>query len=334
MASSDPLSRRLLAVIDGRTYRIETLADARLLIQRMGKRDDLTWLVAAAAIERAEGDPAQIPHATDAFENAIRTERWLPFQFDTEGAGVDEGQLTEGGVLSASELPHPGTAPQMPAGAVGEARRSQETTAATQRSTHEFKAEDVVTSSAEVGTPTLSINQPQQSSSQSMIPGAADLHVSSDLAAEAIVVPGPLALSHRELMARVALLEELVRDLRSRPCIGHNNPPAPIDAVQIGSSEIETIQHAIFVLKAQPIAPEDTTEAVQAASVLRTIGDGLWKALVAAGAYTAKQCDVFIAEFTKTAGAESAKWLIRVMAISATLSAVTIAAEHWLKLIH
>ncbi len=56
--------------------------------------------------------------------------------------------------------------------------------------------------------------------------------------------------------------------------------------------------------------------------------------LVAAGAYTAKQCDVFIAEFTKTAGAESAKWLIRVMAISATLSAVTIAAEHWLKLIH
>jgi len=163
---------------------------------------------------------------------------------------------------------------------------------------------------------------------------AVSLSSSANLSVEAVFIPGPITLSHREMIARLRVLEEIVSDLRSRPSIGHNNPPSAIDVLQIGSEELGNIQSAIDALKVPTVTPEDITRAAQAVSILRTIGDKLWTALVTMGAYTAKQADVFISEFAKTAGAETAKWLIRVMAMSAALSAVTVAAEHWLKLLH
>jgi len=94
MAAPNPLSRPLRAVIAGRTYRIDTLADARLLFERMGRPSDHTWAMASIAVARAQLDPAHIPKATDAIDVAIRTERWVPFALNAPGAGCDEGQWT------------------------------------------------------------------------------------------------------------------------------------------------------------------------------------------------------------------------------------------------
>jgi hypothetical protein len=134
----------------------------------------------------------------------------------------------------------------------------------------------------------------------------------------------PIALYH-EMRSRTAVLEKMMAELQGQwPGIGHNNPPEPI-----GDDDRRAIDQAVAVLKAQPLTPASPTDARNAATTLKAIGERLWMELVRAGGYTAKQADTFISEAMKSAGTETGKWVVR-LALAGTLMALAHSVTDWL----
>jgi hypothetical protein len=70
------LAKHFIAKVDGSTVVIVDLEAAAGFLRKYGS-DGLHWQTTGNAIERADADPKMISHATDSFENALRTERML-----------------------------------------------------------------------------------------------------------------------------------------------------------------------------------------------------------------------------------------------------------------
>ena len=71
-----PVARPMRAAVGDSTHHLITLADAGLFVQRYGREGMLQWQLAAAAVDNADKNQKLIQYATDALDNAIKTERW------------------------------------------------------------------------------------------------------------------------------------------------------------------------------------------------------------------------------------------------------------------
>jgi hypothetical protein len=143
----------------------------------------------------------------------------------------------------------------------------------------------------------------------------------------------PAAL-YQEMLSRTAVLEKMMAELNGQwPGIGHNNPPEPIETFSFGDDDRQALDQAVAVLKAQPLAPVAPTDARNAATILKAIGERLWTDLVRAGGYSAKQADAFISEAVKSAGTETGKRLVQLpfwWALASTLMALASTVNDWL----
>jgi hypothetical protein len=70
------LTKHLIAKVDGSTAVIVDLEGAAGFLRKYGN-DGLHWQTTGNAIEQADANPRMINHATDSFENALRTQRML-----------------------------------------------------------------------------------------------------------------------------------------------------------------------------------------------------------------------------------------------------------------
>jgi hypothetical protein len=70
------LSKHFIAKVDGATAVIVDLEGAAGFLRKYGN-DGLHWQTTGNAIQAADADPKLIDHATNSFENALRTERLL-----------------------------------------------------------------------------------------------------------------------------------------------------------------------------------------------------------------------------------------------------------------
>jgi hypothetical protein len=146
------------------------------------------------------------------------------------------------------------------------------------------------------------------------------------------------AALYREMQSRLLVLENLIAELKGQSArIGHNNPPDPIEGIAFGDDDRRAIDQAIAVLKAQTLVPAKRSEARKAEARLRAIGERLWTDLSRAGAYAAKQADIFISEMVKAGGAEVGKRLAQVpfwWILAATLMALAASVSSWLGSLH
>jgi hypothetical protein len=59
---------------------------------------------------------------------------------------------------------------------------------------------------------------------------------------------------HAEMLSRIAALEQALEKV-SRPGIGHNQPPEPLDDEPLTAADFQALSSAISVLKTQPVEP-------------------------------------------------------------------------------
>jgi hypothetical protein len=133
-------------------------------------------------------------------------------------------------------------------------------------------------------------------------------------------------LLHETLMARVAVLEAALQELRSPgPAgIGHNRPPPDEPAfVPVSSSDLDEIDHLISLLKEQPPLP--TAVPAQVVAQSRVVGQ--------IGAKIGELADIFAKEAVKAAGHEIGKRLVQIpfwLGVAAGIAAVSEGLQHWI----
>jgi hypothetical protein len=75
---------------------------------------------------------------------------------------------------------------------------------------------------------------------------------------------------HARMLERITVLEEALENL-SRPGIGHNQPPEPLEDEPLTDAELQALLGSISLLKSQPADPSDKrSEVIEAANVLET----------------------------------------------------------------
>ena len=165
------------------------------------------------------------------------------------------------------------------------------------------------------------------------LPASTSIQFSSRMTADATVMQGQASL-HREMLSRIAVLEEMIRVLSpQQDGIGHNNPPEPIEGVSFKDADRQAIEAAVIILKDQPVSPPETAAAEKAAATLNTTGERLWIELARTGAYGADKLDAFITKAAESAGAEFGKRIVQApfwYALVSALLTVSSAAHTWL----
>jgi hypothetical protein len=124
---------------------------------------------------------------------------------------------------------------------------------------------------------------------------------------------------HQTLMARVAVLEVALQQLRSPSGIGigHNRPPAD---EPVTSDDVDQIDQLITLLKEQPPVP--ALRPVQVVAQSRVVAK--------IGAKIVDLADTFVTAAVKSAGDEFGKRLIQWLALLAAIQGVTSALEKWI----
>lgn len=130
---------------------------------------------------------------------------------------------------------------------------------------------------------------------------------------------------HESMLRRISALEEVVANL-SRPGIGHNQPPEPLEDGPLTAADYRVIAKAITVLRSQPPQPsEEPTEAIEAAHALQS-------ASAKVSAYLSQKADLFVTEAVKAAGSETGKWPVRAAwaGLAFAMAAASTATLAWL----
>jgi hypothetical protein len=131
---------------------------------------------------------------------------------------------------------------------------------------------------------------------------------------------------HETLMARVAVLEVAVQELRtpSGVGIGHNRPPPDEPAfVPITSDDLDEIERLITLLREQPPIPRAVPSQIIAQS----------RVVTKIGAKIGELADNFAIEAAKSAGQEFGKRLVQVpfwLGILGAIQGVTSALQQWI----
>ena len=131
---------------------------------------------------------------------------------------------------------------------------------------------------------------------------------------------------HETLIARVAVLEVAVQELRtpSGVGIGHNRPPPDEPAlVPITSDDLDEIDQLITLLKEQPPVPAAVPPQLIAQS----------RVVSKIGAKISELADAFAKEAVKSAGQEFGKRLVQVpfwLGILGAIQGVTSALQQWM----
>ncbi|MFB6419895.1 hypothetical protein [Bradyrhizobium tunisiense] len=134
---------------------------------------------------------------------------------------------------------------------------------------------------------------------------------------------------HQTLLARVAVLEIAVQELR-KPTgvgIGHNKPPADEDNfAPVTSDDLDEIDQLISLLKEQPPAPAILPpQIIEQSRVVAKIG-----------AKIAQLADIYAQETTKAAGQETGKRLVQLpfwLGVSSTIAGVAAALQAWISVL-
>ncbi|WBL82287.1 DUF2513 domain-containing protein [Bradyrhizobium xenonodulans] len=131
---------------------------------------------------------------------------------------------------------------------------------------------------------------------------------------------------HRSLIARVAVLEAIVEELR-RPAgigIGHNQPPPDAHVfAPVTADDLDEIDHLIVLLKEQPPAPTTVSpQLIEQSRVVSKIGTKI-----------AELADIYAKEVVKSAGQETGKRLVQLpfwLGVSSAIAGVASALQIWI----
>ncbi|MCI0600146.1 MAG: hypothetical protein L0Y60_11630 [Beijerinckiaceae bacterium] len=135
---------------------------------------------------------------------------------------------------------------------------------------------------------------------------------------------------HAEMLARIDTLEQALERI-SKPGIGHNQPPEPLEEEPLTAVDFQALSNAISILKAQPVEPANMpTEAIEAENTLQNL-------IKKTTTYLAQKGDLFITEAVKAAGSETGKLVPR-LAFWAFFADALVNAGHavaaWLHTVH
>lgn len=109
---------------------------------------------------------------------------------------------------------------------------------------------------------------------------------------------------HARMLERITVLEEALENL-SRPGIGHNQPPEPLEDEPLTDAELQALLGSTSLLKSQPVDPSDKrSEVIEAANVLESLSAKVTS-------YLAQKGDLFVTEAVKAVGTETGKWATR-----------------------
>ena len=128
---------------------------------------------------------------------------------------------------------------------------------------------------------------------------------------------------HEILLARVAVLEVAVQELR-KPGIGHNKPPADENSfLPVTSDDLDEIDRLVDLLKNQPSVPAAVPP--QLTTQIRVVTQ--------IGSKIAELADIYAKEAVKAAGQETGKRLVQLpfwLGIGGAISGVALALQAWL----
>ena len=131
---------------------------------------------------------------------------------------------------------------------------------------------------------------------------------------------------HERMQERIRALEEALANL-SRPGVGHNRPPEPIEDEPLNETDHQALAESISILKAQTPEPtDDPNKALDAANTLENLSKKV-------ACYCTEKGDLFVTEAVKAFGTETGKLLPRValwVLVGHALMQASRAAFDWL----